>query len=44
MEKDVRYLLQINFPKLAVDTISALGDGWDNTTWLINQERVFRIL
>lgn len=42
-EKDVRYLLQINFPKLEVDTLSALGDGWDNTTWLINQEWVFRI-
>jgi len=42
-EKDVNYLLGINFPDLEVETLSALGEGWDNTTWLINQEWVFRL-
>ena len=42
-DNGVRCILQINFPKLTVDMISFLGDGWDNTTWLVNREWVFRL-
>lgn len=34
---DVQAILQQNFPELTIKSISALGDGWDNTTWLINE-------
>jgi aminoglycoside phosphotransferase (APT) family kinase protein len=41
--ENVILLLQENIPDLFVDSIQVLGEGWDNTTWLINQQWVFRI-
>jgi aminoglycoside phosphotransferase (APT) family kinase protein len=41
--KDVSLIIQSNFPKLNLRDIKILGSGWDNTTWLINHEWVFRL-
>ncbi len=38
----IRKILELNIPSLAVSKVSTLGDGWDNTTWLVNDEWVFR--
>ena len=42
-EKKASLIIQANFPKLNIKTIKLLGSGWDNTTWLINDEWVFRL-
>lgn len=41
--EEVNLLLKSNFPKLKLNNIKLLGSGWDNTTWLANNEWVFRL-
>ena len=37
-----RQLIETQFPQLAPISITLLGQGWDNTAYLINQQYVFR--
>ncbi len=39
----VRSILQNNLAGLSVQSISMFGEGWDNTTWLVNENFVFRL-
>jgi hypothetical protein len=39
---DVQSILGSQFPELACLQIEKLGEGWDNTTWTINDQWVFR--
>jgi aminoglycoside phosphotransferase (APT) family kinase protein len=39
---EVLHILNSNFPHLQATEVRRLGDGWDNTTWLINQQWAFR--
>jgi aminoglycoside phosphotransferase (APT) family kinase protein len=41
-QADVKQLLDLNFPNFRINGVESLGNGWDNTTWLINQKWVFR--
>lgn len=40
---NVERILRDNFAQLFIHSLSMLGEGWDNTTWLINNELVFRL-
>jgi len=40
---DIKQLLHDNFAQLSIKSISMLGEGWDNTTWLVNKALVFRL-
>ena len=42
-ETEVSDLLMENIPDLSIKEVTRLGDGWDNTTWLINEKWVFRL-
>lgn len=42
-EKEVNLTIRADFPNLSLHNVKLLGSGWDNTTWLINHEWVFRI-
>lgn len=42
-EQSVKDILHLNVPDIEVDTISLLGEGWDNTTWLVNNQWCFRL-
>jgi aminoglycoside phosphotransferase (APT) family kinase protein len=37
-----RRLIGAAFPELRLDTIRLLGEGWDSTAWLVDEEWVFR--
>jgi aminoglycoside phosphotransferase (APT) family kinase protein len=37
-----RRLIGQQFPELTVDTLWLLGEGWDTTVWLVDEEWVFR--
>lgn len=39
----VQQILRSNLPKLSIESILMLGEGWDNTTWLVNENIVFRL-
>ena len=41
--KEVKKIIEINFSELRINSIKPLGSGWDNTTWLVNNEWVFRL-
>jgi aminoglycoside phosphotransferase (APT) family kinase protein len=40
---DVKVLIHENIEDFEVQSISLLGEGWDNTSWLVNGEWSFRI-
>ena len=35
-------IINVNFPTLKIEHINLLGEGWDNTTWLVNNHMCFR--
>ncbi|MFC4891936.1 aminoglycoside phosphotransferase family protein [Pseudofrancisella aestuarii] len=35
-------IINNNFPKICIKSIKLLGEGWDNTTWIINDNLCFR--
>jgi aminoglycoside phosphotransferase (APT) family kinase protein len=37
-----RRLIARQFPEVHLDTLSLLGEGWDNTVWLVDEQWVFR--
>ena len=37
-----RRLIAEQFPDLALDSLTLLGEGWDNTVWLVDAQWVFR--
>jgi aminoglycoside phosphotransferase (APT) family kinase protein len=37
-----RRLIREQFPQLAAESLRLLGEGWDNTVWLVDGEWVFR--
>jgi aminoglycoside phosphotransferase (APT) family kinase protein len=37
-----RQLISSQFPDLALDSLSLIGEGWDNTVWLVDDQWVFR--
>jgi aminoglycoside phosphotransferase (APT) family kinase protein len=41
-EPFARRLLGSQFPELALDSLVLLGEGWDNTVWLVDGQWVFR--
>ncbi len=41
-EPFARRLLGSQFPQLALDSLLLLGEGWDNTVWLVDGSWVFR--
>ena len=38
----VRRVLAVQFPELALDSLRLLGEGWDNSVWLVDERWVFR--
>lgn len=42
LNKSVKSIIQLNIPELKLASISQIGEGWDNTAWLINGIWVFR--
>src|SRR3990167_1869324 len=36
-------LIEGNFPEIKVESVSKIGEGWDNTTWLVNNLWSFRL-
>lgn len=41
-DEKIRHILHEQFPELKVEVVYACGEGWDNTTWKINEEWLFR--
>lgn len=41
-ERLARRLLDAQFPELEHPTLRLLGEGWDNTAWLVDDQWVFR--
>ena len=41
-EHRARRLIGSQFPELALDSLELLGEGWDNTVWLVDGRWVFR--
>jgi aminoglycoside phosphotransferase (APT) family kinase protein len=41
-EELARRLIAAQFPELALDSLTLLGEGWDNTVWLVDERWVFR--
>ena len=41
-ERLARRLIEEQFPELGLRSIRLLGEGWDNTVWLVDGEWVFR--
>ncbi|MDC0534445.1 aminoglycoside phosphotransferase family protein [Francisellaceae bacterium] len=39
---EARKIINVNLPKFKIDDIRLLGEGWDNTTWLVNGHLCFR--
>ncbi len=39
---EARKIINVNFPELKIDQVNLLGEGWDNTTWLVNGHLCFR--
>ena len=37
-----REIININIPEINIDSIRLLGQGWDNTTWLVNENLCVR--
>jgi len=37
-----RHLISAQFPDVALDSLSLIGEGWDNTVWLVDEQWVFR--
>ncbi|MED7789047.1 aminoglycoside phosphotransferase family protein [Francisella sp. 19X1-34] len=35
-------IININFPDIEIKNIKLLGQGWDNTTWIVNKNLCFR--
>ena len=38
----VRRMLVSQFPELALDSLRLLGEGFDNSVWLVDERSVFR--
>jgi aminoglycoside phosphotransferase (APT) family kinase protein len=38
----VRRLLGAQFPELELDSVELLGEGWDNSVWLVDRRWIFR--
>jgi aminoglycoside phosphotransferase (APT) family kinase protein len=41
-EELARRLIAAQFPEVALDSLRLLGEGWDNTVWLVDEQWVFR--
>jgi aminoglycoside phosphotransferase (APT) family kinase protein len=41
-EQRARRLIDAQFPEVALDSLELLGEGWDNTVWLVDGRWVFR--
>jgi aminoglycoside phosphotransferase (APT) family kinase protein len=37
-----RHLIAGQFPDVALDSLRLIGEGWDNTVWLVDEQWVFR--
>ncbi|HEX5619717.1 MAG TPA: phosphotransferase [Solirubrobacteraceae bacterium] len=37
-----RRLISAQFPDVALDSLALIGEGWDNTVWLVDKQWVFR--
>ncbi|BCD90045.1 hypothetical protein fh0823_01840 [Francisella halioticida] len=35
-------IINTNLPNIKINTINLLGEGWDNITWIINDNLCFR--
>lgn len=41
-EAFARRLISAQFPDVALDSLRLIGEGWDNTVWLVDERWVFR--
>jgi aminoglycoside phosphotransferase (APT) family kinase protein len=37
-----RHLISAQFPDVALESLRLIGEGWDNTVWLVDEQWVFR--
>ena len=41
-EAFARHLIAAQFPEIRLDALRLIGEGWDNTVWLVDEQWVFR--